>query len=78
MNHMDRRRCNFVSEASRRVSANRQDRPFTPVTGLRPRGAVPIDTNKLDIICRYADGVVVRRAELTMAVDSEGAICPAA
>ncbi|HUC24234.1 MAG TPA: Mu transposase C-terminal domain-containing protein [Streptosporangiaceae bacterium] len=68
MNHMDRGRRNFVSEASRRVSVNRPDRPFTPVTALRPGEDVPIDTNKLDIMCRYADGVV-RRAELTMAVD---------
>lgn len=66
--HMDRGRRNFVSEASRRVSVNRPDRPFTPVTALRPGEDVPIDTNKLDIMCRYADGVV-RRAELTMAVD---------
>ena len=68
MSHMDRGRRNFVSEASRRVSVNRPDRPFTPVTALRPGEDVPIDTNKLDIMCRYADGVI-RRAELTMAVD---------
>ncbi len=68
MSHMDRGRRNFVSEASRRVSVNRPDRPFTPVTALRPGEDVPIDTNKLDIMCRYADGVV-RRAELTLAVD---------
>ncbi len=68
MSHMDRGRRNFASEASRRVSVNRPNRPFTPVTALRPGEDVPIDTNKLDIMCRYADGVV-RRAELTMAVD---------
>ena len=68
MSHMDRGRQNFVSEASRRVSVNRPARPFTPVTALRPGEDVPIDTNKLDIMCRFADGVV-RRAELTMAVD---------
>jgi hypothetical protein len=34
------------------------------MTALRPGEDVPIDTNKLDIMCRYADGVV-RRAELT-------------
>jgi hypothetical protein len=48
---------------------NRPDRPFTPVTALRPGEDIPIDTNKLDIMCRYADGVI-RRAELTMAVDA--------
>jgi hypothetical protein len=48
---------------------NRPGRPFTPVTALRPGEDVPIDTNKLDIMCRYADGVI-RRAELTMAVDA--------
>lgn len=69
MNHMDRGRRNFVSEASRRVSVNRPTRPFTPMTTLRPGEDVPIDTNKLDIMCRYADGVV-RRAELTIAVDA--------
>jgi hypothetical protein len=68
MNHMDRGRRNFVSEASRRVSVNRPERPFTPVAALRPGENVPIDSNKLDIMCRYADGVV-RRAELTMAID---------
>ena len=68
MTHMDRGRRNFVSEASRRVSVNRPNRPFTPVTALRPGENVPIDTNKLDIMCRYADGVI-RRAELTIAVD---------
>lgn len=69
MVHMDRGRRNFVSEASRRISVNRPDRPFVPVTVLRPGEDVPIDTNKLDIMCRYADGVI-RRAELTMAVDA--------
>ena len=68
LDHLDRGRRNFVSEASRRVSVNRPDRPFTPVTALRPGEDVPIDTNKLDIMCRYADGVI-RRAELTLAVD---------
>ena len=66
MVHLDRGRRNFVSEASRRVSVNRPDRPFTPVTALRPGEDVPIDTNKLDIMCRYADGVI-RRAKLTAA-----------
>jgi hypothetical protein len=39
------------------------------VTALRPGEDIPIDTNKLDIMCRYADGVI-RRAELTIAVDA--------
>lgn len=68
MSYMDRGRRNFVSEASRRTSVNRPERPFTPMTAIRPGEDVPIDTNKLDIMCRYADGVI-RRAELTMAVD---------
>jgi hypothetical protein len=41
MSHMDRGRRNFVSEASRRVSVNRPDRPFTPVTALRPARTSP-------------------------------------
>ena len=65
---MDRGRRNFVSEASRRTAVNRPERPFTPSIAVRPGEDVPIDTNKLDIMCRYADGVI-RRAELTMAVD---------
>jgi hypothetical protein len=65
---MDRGRRNFAGESSRRVSVNRPGRPFTPVTALRPGEDVPIDTNTLDIMCRYADGVI-RRAELTMAID---------
>ena len=68
MSYMDRGRRNFVSEASRRVSVNRPERPFTPMMALRPGENVVIDTNKLDVMCRYADGVI-RRAELTMAVD---------
>ena len=35
---------------------------------LRPGEQVQIDTNTIDILCRYADGVT-RRAELTIAVD---------
>jgi len=65
---MDRGRRNFVSEASRRTAVNRPERPFTPSIAVRPGEDVPVDTNKLDIMCRYADGVI-RRAELTMAVD---------
>jgi Mu transposase, C-terminal len=68
MSYMDRGRRNFVSEASRRTSVNRPKRPFTPATAIRPGEDVPIDTNKLDVMCRYADGVI-RRAELTIAVD---------
>lgn len=69
MLHMDRGRRNFVSDASRRTSVNRPDRPFTPVMALRPGEHVPIDTNKLDIMCRYADGVI-HRAELTVGFDA--------
>lgn len=68
LDDMDRGRRNFASESSRRVSVNRPRRPFTPAIALRPGEDVPIDTNTLDIMCRYADGVI-RRAELTMAID---------
>jgi len=57
MNYMDRGRRNFVSEASRRVSVNRPERPFTLMMALRPGENVVIDTNKLNVMCRYADGV---------------------
>lgn len=67
-NYLDRGRRNFVSEASRRTAVNRPERPFTPSSVIRPGEQVQIDTNTLDIMCRYADGVT-RRAELTMAID---------
>ena len=31
---------------------NRPERPFTPVIAVRPGEDVPIDTNKLYIMCR--------------------------
>ena len=40
----------------------------SPPGRLRPGEQVQIDTNTIDILCRYADGVT-RRAELTIAVD---------
>jgi hypothetical protein len=55
--YMDRGRRNFVSEASRRTAVNRPERPFTPVIAVRPGEDAPIDTNRLDIMRRYADGV---------------------
>ena len=50
------------------TTANRPDRPFTAGVEMRPGQQVHIDTNTVDIMCRYADGVT-RRAELTIAVD---------
>jgi hypothetical protein len=74
--HMDRGRRNFAGDASRRVSVNRPPRPFTPSMAIRPGEVVPIDSTKLDIMCRYADGVI-RRAELTMGVDVATRTIPA-
>ena len=68
--YMDRGRRNFAGESSRRVSAEPAGPAVHPGDRASGHGEdVPIDTNKLDIMCRYADGVV-RRAELTMAVDA--------
>jgi transposase InsO family protein len=58
----------FGAATTRRTTANRPDRPFTAGVEMRPEQQVHIDTNTVDIMCRYADGVT-RRAELTIAVD---------
>ena len=58
----------FGAATTRRTTANRPDRPFTAGVEMRPGQQVHIDTNTVDIMCRYADGVT-RRAELTIAVD---------
>ncbi len=65
---LDRGGHTFGAATSRRTTANRPDRPFTASIEMRPGQQVHIDTNTLDIMCRYADGVT-RRAELTIAVD---------
>ncbi|GHC81212.1 transposase [Nocardiopsis terrae] len=58
----------FGSAATRRSSANRPTRPFTPTTAARPGEQVQIDTTPLDVMTVMDDGVV-GRAELTIAVD---------
>lgn len=65
---MDHGRHTFGAASTRRTTANRPERPFTSAVALRPGEQVQIDTNTIDIMCRYADGVT-RRAELTIAVD---------
>lgn len=65
---LDRGSHTFGTATTRRTTANRPDRPFTASIEMRPGQQVHIDTNTLDIMCRYADGVT-RRAELTMAID---------
>ncbi len=65
---LDRGSHTFGAATTRRTTANRPDRPFTASIEMRPGQQVHIDTNTLDIMCRYADGVT-RRAELTIAVD---------
>jgi transposase InsO family protein len=65
---MDRGLHTFGAATTRRTTANRPGRPFTSGVTLRPGEQVQIDTNTIDILCRYADGVT-RRAELTVAVD---------
>lgn len=65
---LDRGRHTFGAATTRRTNDNRPDRPFTSTVVLRPGEQVQIDTNTIDILCRYADGVT-RRAELTVALD---------
>ncbi|HEY7812269.1 MAG TPA: hypothetical protein VIC62_03480, partial [Nakamurella sp.] len=65
---LDRGRHTFGAATTRRTHDNRPGRPFTSSVLLRPGEQVQIDTNTIDILCRYADGVA-RRAELTIAVD---------
>ena len=65
---LERGQHTFGAATTRRTTANRPDRPFTSGVTLRPGEQVQIDTNTIDILCRYADGVT-RRAELTIAVD---------
>jgi transposase InsO family protein len=65
---LDRGRHTFGAATTRRTNGNRPDRPFTSPVVLRPGEQVQMDTNTIDILCRYADGVT-RRAELTIAVD---------
>lgn len=66
--HLDGGRHTFGAATSRRTHANRPARPFRPVVATRPGEIVQIDTNTVDILCRFSDGVV-RRPELTLAVD---------
>lgn len=65
---LDRGRHTFGAATTRRTNDNRPVRPFVSSVTLRPGEQVQIDTNTIDILCRYGDGVT-RRAELTIAVD---------
>ena len=65
---LDQGRHTFGAATTRRTNDNRPERPFTSSVTLRPGEQVQIDTNTIDIMCRYADGVA-RRAELTITVD---------
>ena len=68
VDELDRGSHAFGAATTRRTTANRPDRPFTAGIEMRPGQQVHIDTNTVDIMCRYADGVT-GRAELTLAVD---------
>ncbi len=65
---LDQGRHTFGAATTRRTNDNRPERPFTSSVTLRPGEQVQIDTNTIDIMCRYGDGIA-RRAELTIAVD---------
>jgi len=65
---LDQGQHTFGAATTRRTNDNRPERPFTSSVTLRPGEQVQIDTNTIDIMCRYADGIA-RRAELTITVD---------
>lgn len=65
---LDQGQHTFGAATTRRTNNNRPERPFTTSVMLRPGEQVQIDTNTIDIMCRYGDGVA-RRAELTITVD---------
>lgn len=65
---LDQGRHIFGAATTRRTNDNRPERPFTSSVTLRPGEQVQIDTNTIDIMCRYGDGIA-RRAELTITVD---------
>ncbi|SFQ27236.1 Mu transposase C-terminal domain-containing protein [Amycolatopsis rubida] len=58
----------FGQATTRRSLANRPERPFTPITALRPGDLVQIDTTPLDVMTVLDDGTSVR-PELTYALD---------
>ncbi|MEV6256823.1 Mu transposase C-terminal domain-containing protein [Nocardia sp. NPDC051929] len=61
-------RHSFGSAVTRRQTANRPARPFTPTLAARPGEQVQIDSTPLDVMVVLEPGVVAR-ADLTIAVD---------
>ena len=61
-------RHSFGSAVTRRQTANRPARPFTPTLAARPGEQVQIDSTPLDVMVQLEAGVVAR-ADLTIAVD---------
>lgn len=58
----------FGSAATRRQTANRPDKEFTPTLASRPGEQVQIDSTPIDVMVLDADGSPVK-ADLTIAVD---------
>jgi putative transposase len=58
----------FGSAVTRRQSANRPERPFTPTFAARPGEQVQIDSTPIDVMVLLESGMPVR-ADLTIAVD---------
>jgi putative transposase len=58
----------FASAVTRRQTANRPQRPFTPTFAARPGEQVQIDSTPIDVMVLLDTGLVVR-ADLTIAVD---------
>ncbi|WP_433521557.1 integrase [Nocardia pseudovaccinii] len=61
-------RHSFGSAITRRQTANRPARPFTPTLAARPGEQVQVDSTPLDVMVALDDGVIAR-ADLTIAVD---------
>jgi len=65
---LDQGQHTFGAATTRRSNDIGLERPFTSSVMLRPGEQVQIDTNTIDVMCRYGDGIA-RRAELTITVD---------
>ncbi|WP_211241242.1 integrase [Pseudonocardia spinosispora] len=65
----------FGSATTRRQTANKPSRPYTPTITARPGEQVQLDTTPLDVMAVMDDGVI-GRAELVLALDiSTRTIC---
>lgn len=77
VDRLSTRRHTFGSAVTRRQTANRPQKPFTPTFAARPGEQVQIDSTPLDVIAVLDSGLTAR-ADLTIAVDvATRSICAA-